>query len=165
MPPPAADRVGPVELRHGLVDVERARERGLGRDAVVAQPREPAQQHVDLDLRALGRLAALGVAAPPASSRRVEHGRTDAAQHEPSAQRLGASPPIGTSPSGLIAVDLGVGAQLGAGIARRALELGAHASHAADRHVPVARCRRRSRGRGSSGSGAGSRRRPTRTCR
>ena len=86
------DRVGVVELRHGLVDVEGAGERGLGRDAVVAQSRQSPQEHVDLDLRALGRLRVLRVAGSRSLEQPVEDGRADAAEHEAAAERLGADP-------------------------------------------------------------------------
>ena len=88
---------------HGLVDVERAGERGLGRDAVVAQPREPPQQHVDLDLRALGRSASAAAAAARASSRASTAGPTPLSTSRPRSV-LGGRPPI---------VDLAVGADRG----------------------------------------------------
>ena len=69
-------RAGALELGVALVDVEGAGE-GVGRvDGAVAQPRQPREQEVDLQLRALGRCAR-GRLAPQA----VEHRGRDVAQH------------------------------------------------------------------------------------
>ena len=93
-----------------------------GSTARVAQPRQPREQHVDLQLRALGRAAAgARLAEQP-----VEHRGRDVGEHV----RRGAAraPPVGQAHLGAVAVGLdrghlGAAAQLGArraGGARRA---------------------------------------------
>ena len=49
------DGVRALQLAEALVDVEGPGEGGTGVDPLVAQPRQPGQEHVDLELRALGR--------------------------------------------------------------------------------------------------------------
>jgi hypothetical protein len=51
---PLRARVGQSELRGGLVDMERPRERLVRVHARIAQLREPLQEHVELELLALG---------------------------------------------------------------------------------------------------------------
>lgn len=72
--------MGVVQLGQRLVDVERAAECLLRRDRAVAQPGEPAQHQIDLDLRALdewrGRFA----------EQFGQHHRCDARQHRPRAE-------------------------------------------------------------------------------
>ena len=110
-----------------------------GATAVVAQAGEPAQQHVDLDLRALGRRSATPSAPlpPAASSRARTAGPTPLSTRRPRSglRTLAADRHLAV---GGDRGHLGVGAQVGPGLPSRALELGADAAHAADRDVPVA---------------------------
>ena len=79
-------RVGVTQLRAQLVDVEGAAERRLGGDGGVAQPRQPAEQQVDLHLGALrGRQVGrstrrAGGAAPPAPRSRARRRRAPRAR-------------------------------------------------------------------------------------
>ena len=128
------DVVGPVELRHGLVDVEGSAEGRLGADGGVVEPGEPAQQHVDLDLGAFGRGVRGRVPAARADEG-GEHGGSDAAQHEAPAERrcvVDRHLAVGRDRG-----DLGAGAQVGSGIPCRSFQLRGDAAHAAHGHVPV----------------------------
>ena len=78
-----------VELRDGFVDVERAGERRLGRNAIVEQSRKASQQHVHFHLCAFGTrgLRLIGAEQP------AEHCRSDRAEHEPAVEGPGAGSP------------------------------------------------------------------------
>ena len=115
--------------------MEGSRERGLGGDPLVAQPRQPAQQHVDLDLGAFGEPRST-LETPPAQQT-LENGRSDAAQHEASAQALRVVSADLDLAVGADRGHLGVGAQFGPGTPGGALQLGADAAHSADGNIPV----------------------------
>ena len=122
--------VGGLELRRALVDVEGARERLARVDVRVAQPRQPRQQQVELQLRPLGRGLGVGLAEQPR-----EHGGRDVGEDVPGARRAAVPADLA------VRVDrghLGAAADLGAGLAGGPLQRGRHRAHAADRHVPVA---------------------------
>ena len=89
------------------------------------------EQHVELELRALGGRLGLRLAEQPR-----EHGRArprPARARPPPSRR-----PSGPRRSGSIAVDLVAGADLGARLQRGARERVGERAHAADGHVPVA---------------------------
>ena len=75
-------RVGRIQLGPRFVDVERAGKRLLGCDVVVAQPGQPPQHHVDLDLRTLGQRRRLF------PQQAGQDRRGDAGQHEPAADQV-----------------------------------------------------------------------------
>ena len=110
-----------------------------GATSVVAQARQPAKQHVDLELRALGGFRDALAAAAAGGEEAIQHSRTDPAQHQASShglRMLTADPHLAV---GSDRDDVGVGAKVRPGIPGRSFELGAHAPHPADRNVPVAR--------------------------
>ena len=119
MLPPAAVAEGIVELRHRLVDVEGPGECGLGRHRLVAEAGEPAQEHVDLHLRALGRR--------PAGTRRAAGPSSRASTAGPTPLSTSLPRSVSRGPTDDLAVradrrHLGAGAQLGARLAGRAFE-------------------------------------------
>ena len=78
--PGGRPRICGIQLGPGLVDVERPGERLFGRDAVVAQPGQPAQHHVHLDLRARGQWRRRCSPSRPASTAGVTPASTNRAR-------------------------------------------------------------------------------------
>jgi hypothetical protein len=105
-----------------------------GSTAGSRQAREPGEQHVDLELGALGRGLGSGLAEQPRQHRRRDVGEDVARPGAPAVPAdLGASS-VGGDPR-----DLDAAAQLGAGPPGGAGQSRGERAHAAHGHVPVAR--------------------------
>ena len=89
-----------VELVGGLVDMKRAGERVLGTHMRVAQPWQSCEQHVELQLRALGAGDRRDAVAEDPGREVAEQGGGDGREHVAGAVR----PPVGGADLGGAAV-------------------------------------------------------------
>ena len=144
-----------LELRVGLVDVERPGERVLGRHAPLSRRRGSRLSSMfTFSCAPSGASAAGGEPSRRSSTAGAQPAMTCSHVTEPAPVALECTD--ARRPSASIAVTSTPVASSAPALAAQAASSAGQRAHPADRDVPCARSRCRSRGRGSSGSGAGS---------